>query len=304
MELTDRRVPFSLSRLIAEARRRARQRRFALVALVVAVVGTTLAGVVTLQSSGGPLTLEKAGKGPILAGTGDVCAGPSGVWFSSPIVTTALTPPVCQGGDIRLQGFDASQLQGVGHASALGSAFVKGVYRNGVLYVVAQRRPFRGHVGPVLADVPCRQPARGWPSTRMSHRVWHPLYANLKSNDVVAWWQFKLVRPRRTVLAVASTNPARTRHTLGPLLPQRVCVSRSHYSRHAVEATRSRLESASAWKRFRIWVESNEISLSGQPVLRAHTLRMTPQLRAWLRTMPAGLVRVIPDLRRVGRNSG
>jgi hypothetical protein len=139
----------------------------------------------------------------------------------------------------------------------------------------------------------------------MSHRTWHVLYANLKSNDVAAWWQYKLVKPRRTVLAVASTNPARTRHTLEPLLPKRVCVSRSPYSRHAVEATRSRLESSAARRRFQIYrVEVDELWRSGQPVLRAHTLRMTPQLRAWLRALPAGLVRIVPDLRRVGRNTG
>src|SRR5262245_14402586 len=137
MELADRRFPFSIDRLIAEAKRRARQRRYVLVALAVVVVGTAVAGVFTFEGSGGPLTLEAAGKGPILAGTGDVCAGPSGVWFSSPITSTGPPRMLCDGGPIRLQGFDTSQLEADGHAP-FGSAFVKGVYRSGVLYVVGQ----------------------------------------------------------------------------------------------------------------------------------------------------------------------
>lgn len=303
MELADGRVPFSLNRLIAEAKRRARQRRVVLVGALVVVGSAAVVGVLTLQptSEPRPLTLPEAGPGPILEGTGVICSGSSGVWFSPPPVVGGLPSTMCDG-YIRLEGFDASRLKADGQPYRAGSANVEGVYRNGVLYVVGQGRPFRQGTGAPLADLPCKQPVGGWPRGWVSRSVAARMYAKLHQGDVTAWHYFRYVGRSTFVVAASSTNPARTRHDLEPLLPGRVCVFRSRFSKPVVDRWRKQLEADMG--RLRINTAGGPALLSrlGQPVLEARTLLVTPTLRAWLRRTPPGLIRVIPDLRRVGRN--
>ena len=89
-------------------------------------------------------TLLRAG-GVLVEGSGGICSGRDGVFFSPwavPRIVESPPPTVCDG-QVRLHGFDLAslKLESVGHGVRLGSAYVKGVYRNGVLTVIAQGRP-------------------------------------------------------------------------------------------------------------------------------------------------------------------
>ena len=66
----------------------------------------------------------------------------------------------------------------------------------------------------------------------------------------------------------------------------------------AFAATRMQLEAAAP--RDGIYEVSPAISRRGRPLVAIRVMLVTPQLRALLRTMPAGLVRVLPSLRRIG----
>src|SRR5690242_15832998 len=73
-------------------------------------------------------------------------------------------------------------------------------------------------------------------------------------------------------------------------------------TRHAgrvVEKTRTRLEAA--MPRARIYEVGTATSQRGRAVVFVRVTFFTPQLRALLRTMPRGIVRVLPELHRIGR---
>lgn len=260
----------------------------------VAVVATGCAGTAVVSQ-------PKPGlhQGPLLEGTGGICASGKVVRFQSASTGVVASPPptVCDGG-IPLHGFAVARLKlfPVGHGVAVGSAYVKGVYRDGALYVIAQGEPGPAGVGPVLSDLPCRAPAGGWPTVPVGNAAFEAaLRSNRFKGDLTA---VRLFRAHGvTVLAVASTHPARTRRILGLQLPARLCVMRSRYGNRVIRKTRARLEASMT--HYGIYEVGAAMSGRGQPVLESRTLRMTPRLRAWLRTMPPGLVQIVPDLRRV-----
>ena len=52
--------------------------------------------------------------------------------------------------------------------------------------------------------------------------------------------------------------------------------------------------------RYGIYEVGTATSEQGRPIVFIRVILFTPRLRALLRTMPRGLVRVLPDLRRIG----
>jgi len=90
-------------------------------------------------SSGRPLS------GVLVEGSGGICAGRDGVYFSPYVVPRVVgsPPPTVCDGQVLLRGFDLAslKLESVGHGVRLGSAYVRGAYRKGVLTVIAQGRP-------------------------------------------------------------------------------------------------------------------------------------------------------------------
>jgi hypothetical protein len=113
-------------------------------------ISFALALVLTVAACGGSgsrgeraSTSLRAG-GVLVEGSGGICAGRVGVFFSPyvPAVVDSPPPTICDG-QVRLHGFDLAslKLEPVGHGVRLGSAYVRGVYRNGVLTVIAQGQP-------------------------------------------------------------------------------------------------------------------------------------------------------------------
>jgi hypothetical protein len=246
-------------------------------------------------------------RGVLVEGSGGVCIGPQGAFFSPSLPGLVSSPPptVCDG-QIRLRGFDFSglKLQPVGHGVELGAANVKGVYRSGVLTVMAQGRPRLLQPKPLLNALPCRQPAGGWPSTPVSSSsLWQAVHAYRPQSDLTARYFFR--SHGTTVAAVASTHPARTRRALEPLLPGRLCIVRSQYGNRTIDKVRTRLAAGPPGIR-----EGFELSPAvfgpgrAQPVIQLSIAWfVTPQLRAFLRTMPRGLIQLFPSLRRVGQRT-
>ena len=92
-------------------------------------------------------TTSLRGGGVLVEGSGGICAGKEGVCFSPwavPRIVESPPPTVCDG-QIRLRGFDLSslKLEQVGHGVQLGSAYIRGLYRNGMLTVITQGQPRR-----------------------------------------------------------------------------------------------------------------------------------------------------------------
>lgn len=85
--------------------------------------------------------------GVLVEGSGGICVGRHGVYFTpwvAPRLVDSPPPTVCDG-EIRLREFDLGgiKLEPMGHGVRLGSAYIRGVYRNGLLTVIAQEQPRR-----------------------------------------------------------------------------------------------------------------------------------------------------------------
>jgi hypothetical protein len=92
-----------------------------------------------------------------------------------------------------------------------------------------------------------------------------------------------------TVTAQGAPRPENAGLRLGGL---------THDAGRVVAATRARLEAA--MPQDGIYEVGTATSKRGRPIVFVRVMLVTPQLRALLRTMPPGLVRVLPNLRRIG----
>lgn len=108
------------------------------------------------------------------------------------------------------------------------------------------------------------------------------------------------------VLVVASSHPARTRALLGPDWPKQICVVRSTYSRPFVNRVRERvlglLQPMSQAARYG-WVTGAGgygVNAHGETTISLQAMIETPQLRAFLRRLPRGIVTVESEFQPVG----
>ena len=169
--------------------------------------------------------LLRAG-GVLVEGSGGICAGSDRVFFSPYVRGFVASPPptVCDG-QIRLRGFDLGgiKLEPVGHGVRLGSAYVRGVYRNGVLTVIAQGQPRHQQLKPALGvlsglrrvgTTPLSGDERAW-----LNKVKHPSTASVA---FAGGGKLRLTRSQATALrrkvltAVAASGATLIRLTIRP----------------------------------------------------------------------------------------
>lgn len=156
--------------------------------------------------------------------------------------------------------------------------------------------------------VPCVAPPGGWrvtaPTPSQRGTVDH--YSKLAHHhDLVDIAFFK----RGSVLTVASSNPARTRHVLAKYWPRQLCVVRARYSRallvhegkKMVELMRQPGSAAAATFGWPSGGGGTTVNDRGQPMTNLDVLLVTPQLRAYLAKQPPGLVLVQASLNPLPR---
>lgn len=159
--------------------------------------------------------LLRAG-GVLVEGSGGVCAGRGHVFFSPYVRGFVASPPptVCDG---------HIKLEPVGHGVRLGSAYVRGVYRNGVLTVIAQGQPRHQQLKPALGvlsglrrvgTTPLSGDERAW-----LNKVKHP---STTSVAFAGGGKMRLTRSQATALrrkvltAVAASGATLIRLTIRP----------------------------------------------------------------------------------------
>jgi hypothetical protein len=250
--------------------------------------------------------------GPRLAGQVLVAADGSGPARICGIQTSDLMfgPPGCVGGP-RAVGIDPDALRqhSFKPAERWDYLYVVGRYRAGNFYVISYRRhgPPNQLVGTSFDKVPCVAPPGGWrisaPTQGQRGSVDH--YSKLSHHhDLVDIAYFD----HGSILTVASSNPARTRAVLGRYWPHQLCVVKAGYSRALVIREGKKMvallkQPGGASAAVFGWPSGGggtSVSGLGQPTTNLEVLLVTPQLRAYMRKQPPGLVQVQAMLNPVG----
>lgn len=273
--------------------------------------GVALATVVTVGCGGSRAhrTAVTVPRGPLLAGQVLVVATPShGARIcGSQSSDLMFGPPGCSAGPqaVGLQ-TDMLQEHSSSPAERWGYLYLVGRFRDGAFYVASQRLhgPRTQPAGTVtFARPPCAAPAGGWlvstPSPAQRSTVEH--YSRLaRHRDLVSIAFYD----HGSVLTVASSNPARTRAVLSPYWRRQLCVIKARYSRATLIGVGKRLVRLMTSPRSASygWINGAGGSCgsnSGQPKTCVEVLLETPELRALVQQLPAGLVGVEPVLRPV-----
>lgn len=251
--------------------------------------------------------------GPRLAGQVLVAAVGSGPARICGVQASDLMfgPPACVGGP-RAAGIDPAALKNYSSkpAERWDYLYVVGRYRAGNFYVTSFRRhgPPNQPVGSSFDKVPCVAPPGGWrvsaPTQSQRGTVEH--YSKLSHHhDLVDIAYFD----HGAILTVASSNPARTRAVLGRYWPRQLCVVKAGYPRALVTREGKKMialmkQPSSAAAATFGWPSGGggtTVSGLGQPMTNLEVLLVTPQLRAYLRKQPPGLVQVQAALNPLGR---
>jgi len=219
-------------------------------------------------------------------------------------------PPACPGGP-RAVGVRSDALPE--HSShpqeRWGYLYLTGAYRSGTFYVTSQspHGPSSEPVGSSFGTPPCAAPSGGWLLTSRTAAQRRSLrdYAKLAGHhDLVGIAFFD----HGSILTVASSNPARTRAVLGKYWPRQLCVVEARHSRAVLNREAARMvallrqpssPAAAAYG----WPSAGggmTVSDRGQPMTTLEVLLVTPELRAFLRRQPRGLVQVEATLRPFG----
>jgi hypothetical protein len=177
-----------------------------------------------------------------------------------------------------------------------GWARIAGTWNDGVLRVLSQQpqRP-QPRLEATLQIPPCAAPPGGWPHGQ-------PL-ENLAGLDAVAddprVVTLATYRPSDTqaVLVVTATEPQQVEEELRPRFGPRLCVVPSRWSHSQIQDTEAAIsEHWADWELFR----SGGYNRGGQVVLKAQVVKAVPGLLAWARTVPDGLLEVLPYLKPEG----
>lgn len=276
---------------------------------VLAVVAATAAGCGGSGSSLPPAPPAPR-HGPKIAGQVLVAAlgsGPARI-CGSQTSDLMFGPPACSPGP-RAVGIDPSAL--TNHSSKPAERwdylYVVGRYRPGNFYVSSYSRhgPPNQPVGTDFDKVPCVEPPGGWRVTAptQSQRATVDHYSKLAyHHDLVDIAYFD----HGSILTVASSHPDRTRRVLGRYWPRQLCVVKAGYPRSLVTHEGNRMVNLLKFHGGPTygWPTGGggyAVSGLGQPMTSLDVLLVTPQLRAYLRTQPPGLVLVSASLNPLGR---
>jgi hypothetical protein len=174
-----------------------------------------------------------------------------------------------------------------------GWAALTGVWNGQHLEVTDQRaeEPHGQYRKPRWDTRPCPPPPDGWPQV--------PEGSNIKPPPQVIPGQVSVVLfrpgPTQVVLVVASSEPDQAEALLRPLYGAGVCVVRSRWTAHQVQAVRVLLRQH--WGDWTIFDPGNRIEDDAQLTVSAKVVHITRGIVPWARSLPHGLSEVIPWLR-------
>lgn len=217
-------------------------------------------------------------------------------------------PPACSPGP-RAVGIDPDVLKN--HSSRpveqWDYLYLVGRYRAGNFYVTSYSRhlPPSRSAGSPFDQAPCLEPAGGWrvtAPTQAQRATVHDYSKLARHHDLVDIAYLE----HRSILTVASSDPARTRAVLGRYWPDQLCVVKAGYPRALVVREGKRMVGllkfhGGARYGWPTGGGGTTVSGLGQPMTNLEVLLVTPQLRAYLQKQPSGLVQVSASLNPVGR---
>jgi len=206
-------------------------------------------------------------------------------------------PPACPFGP-RVVGVHVHALPNNSSGERWGTLRLSGVYHDSTFWVRSQG-PWRvapNPPSPFEGPIPCPAPAGGWDTAgpTESQRNAIGAYQRAHRGDLVSVSFFH----NGSILVLASSDPTRTRTLLGPAWPKQLCVVRARYSRPFVNRVRARvlglMRPMSQAARYG-WVTGAGgygVNGSGQTTISLQVLLATPELHAFLRRLPRGIVSV------------
>jgi hypothetical protein len=212
------------------------------------------------------------------------------------------TAPSCRGG-LKAEGIQVDGLHDHLKGVRWGRLHLLGVYRDGTFWVRAQS-PWRvapNPYSPFEGPIPCRPPGGGWRivAPTDAQRATIAAYQRAHRGDLVSVSFFR----GGTILVVASSHPARTRAGLARAWPRQICIVRARYSRAFVNRLRMRviglMRPMSRSRRYG-WVTGAGgygVNGHGETTISLSVLLETPELRAFLRRLPHGIVTVDSEFR-------
>jgi hypothetical protein len=168
--------------------------------------------------------------------------------------------------------------------------------------VVAEQRPptGSGFQGPAWRRPPCPEPAGGWPEGDVDENLDVP--AELGAAHQIT--SVALFRPsrRQAVLVVAAEQPQQAEAALRPRYGARLCVVPSRWTRRQIDDVAGRLRAEMS--RWLIYIFGESTAEDGQAVVTVELTRVLPDLVAWARAIPAGLMSIHPWLTPQARPNG
>ena len=200
------------------------------------------------------------------------------------------------------------RLLGGGIGSVLGDlndvgATVTGVWRDDAIEVRSVAAgPGPSPITPSISTPPCPPPSSGWLRGRVDENLEFDVGELLANGAAVRVATFRPSRDQ-AVLVVAATDVAAVESALRPLFDGRLCVVRSRWTRVQVDDVKQvLLEHMRDWKVDA--VGSGGMSDSGQPVVNAMLVRVTPAIAEWAETIDDDLLRLEPSIVPAGPASG
>jgi hypothetical protein len=244
------------------------------------------------------------GDGDIVSGLGSLKVDSDGEWLDCihyvPLVSALRRPRSAY--SVRLLGGDIGSF--LGDRNDVG-ATVTGIWRDDAIEVRSvAARPGPSPITPSSSTPPCPPPSSGWRRGRVDENLefefeLRELLANGAAVRVATF------RPSRdqAVLVVAATDVAAVESALRPRFDGRLCVVRSRWTRDQVDEVKQVLVG-----HMRDWmvdaVGSGAMSDSGQPMVNALLVRVTPAIAEWAETIDDDLLTLEPSIVPAGLASG
>jgi hypothetical protein len=234
------------------------------------------------------------GDGGIVSGWGSLKVDSDGEWLDCihyvPLVAALRSSRSAY--SVRLLGGDIGSL--LGDRNDVG-ATVTGVWRDDAIEVRSVAvGPGPSPITPSISTPPCPPPLGGWRRGRVDENLEFDVGELLANGAAVRVATFRPSRDQ-AVLVVAATDVAAVESALRPRFDGRLCVVQSRWTRAQVDDVKQVLLG-----HMRDWmvdaVGSGAMSDSGQPMVNALLVRVTPAIAEWAETIDNDLLTLEPSI--------
>jgi hypothetical protein len=219
-----------------------------------------------------------------------------GTWFEPPLPVPATDQPISPPSHLAVP-VDGASLTNVARRQERdelieGYATVLGRWVDGLLVVEHQAPPPQPVNEPDAAPEsrripPCPEPPGGWPR-RGRDRLGPTEQGALQDSGAIVTATTYWPGPYQAVAVIAATDIVAVENTLRPILGEQLCVVPSRFTLDEITSVRQHIaRHFIAWKLVTTAESSDD---DAQLVIQVSATRVVPEMAAWAKTCPPGLV--------------